>query len=255
MTQINTVNSYFGYLSRTVADLPFQTINDVVDLLMRAYETSATVFLFGNGGSAALASHLACDLGKGTVNGSPKRFRALALTDSVPLMTAWANDSDYENIFSEQLLNFVQAEDIAFAISGSGNSPNVLNALQVARRAGAFTVGLTGFQGGQMIGLCDACVVIPSDNMQIIEDLHVCVAHSLFTALRQKLVQPESALCLPDPQPFIHPSYVPQSMVVQSAVAQSLISQNVTAGDAVLSQAAAAGACRPGRSAFGKFEL
>lgn len=193
MTQIKSVNAYFALLSSTVGSLPFHAIDETVELLMRAYETSATIFLFGNGGSAALASHLACDLGKGTINGSPKRFRALALTDSVPLMTAWANDSKYDNIFAEQLLNFVQAQDVAFAISGSGNSPNVLNALKAARNAGAFTVGLTGFEGGQMKELCDICVVIPSDNMQIIEDLHLCVAHSLFTAIRQKLTKHEES--------------------------------------------------------------
>ena len=126
-------------------------------------------------------------MGKGTVNGSPKRFRVLALTDNVPLITAWANDSKYEDIFAEQLSNFVQPEDVAFAISGSGNSPNVLSALRIARESGAFTVGLTGFQGGQMKVLCDVCIIIPSDNMQIIEDLHLSVTHSLFTAVRQKI--------------------------------------------------------------------
>jgi D-sedoheptulose 7-phosphate isomerase len=193
MIPITSVDGYFAHLSSTVEILPVHAINEAVEILMRAYETLATIFLFGNGGSAALASHLACDLGKGTINGSPKRFRALALTDSVPLMTAWANDSKYENIFAEQLLNFVQPQDVAFAISGSGNSPNVLNALKVARNAGAFTVGLTGFEGGQMKELCDVCVVIPSDNMQIIEDLHLCVAHSLFTTIRQKLIKQEES--------------------------------------------------------------
>jgi D-sedoheptulose 7-phosphate isomerase len=193
MTQIISANAYFGHLSRAVELLPFHTIDQVVDVLMRAYQAERTVFLFGNGGSAALASHFACDLGKGTVNGSPKRFRVLALTDNVPLMTAWANDCKYEDIFAEQLSNFVQLEDVAFAISGSGNSPNVLTALKAARNAGAFTVGLSGFEGGQMKSLCDVCVVIPSDNMQIIEDLHLCVAHSLFTTIRQRLKKPAEA--------------------------------------------------------------
>jgi len=193
MIPITSVDTYFAHLSSTIEILPLHTINEAVEFLMRAYETSATIFLFGNGGSAALASHLACDLGKGTINGSPKRFRALALTDNVPLMTAWANDSKYDNIFAEQLLNFVQPQDVALAISGSGNSPNVLNALQAARDAGAYTVGLTGFEGGRMKELCDVCVVIPSDNMQIIEDLHLCVAHSLFTTIRQKLIKREES--------------------------------------------------------------
>jgi D-sedoheptulose 7-phosphate isomerase len=191
MTQTVSVNGYFERLSQVVESLPFETIDEVVDVLMRAYYNEGTIFLFGNGGSAALASHFACDLGKGTVDGLPKRFRVLALTDNVPLMTAWANDSKYEDIFAEQMSNFIHPRDVAFAISGSGNSPNVLAALRTAREAGAFTVGLTGFAGGQMRSLCDVCVIIPSDNMQIIEDLHVCVAHSLFTAIRQRLRKPE----------------------------------------------------------------
>jgi D-sedoheptulose 7-phosphate isomerase len=217
MNEISNVNLYFAQLSRTVEALPFSAIEQVVELLLRAYEASATIYLFGNGGSASLASHLACDLGKGTaipLDHPPlslvpapggaflKRFRAMALTDSIPLLTAWANDSHYQNIFAEQLLNFVQPADVAFAISGSGNSPNVLHALKVARRAGAFTVGLTGFAGGQMKDLCDACVIIPSDNMQIIEDLHLCVAHSLFTVLRHKMAAGQAALPLPAPEPI-----------------------------------------------------
>jgi len=139
------------------------------------------VYLFGNGGSASLASHFACDLGKGTayLNGG-KRFRVLALTDNIPVITAWANDASYEDIFSEQLKSFVQPGDIAFAISGSGNSKNVLKGLAVAREAGALAIGISGFQGGKMKSLCDLCVVVPSSNMQVIEDLHVAMAHSIF---------------------------------------------------------------------------
>jgi len=167
--------------------LPFERVEQVAEILVQAYESQRTVFLFGNGGSAALASHFACDLGKGTVNGSKKRFRVMALTDNVPLITAWANDSHYDDIFSEQLANFAAPGDVAFAISGSGNSPNVLKALRAAKQAGSITTGLTGFSGGKMLELCDACIVVPCDNMQIIEDLHLCVAHSLFTCVRAKL--------------------------------------------------------------------
>jgi D-sedoheptulose 7-phosphate isomerase len=187
MLEIGNAQSYFARLSQTVRRLPFETIDSVCDLLLDAYDNGRMIYLFGNGGSAALASHFACDLGKGTINGSKKRFRVLALTDNVPLMTAWANDSRYEDIFAEQLANFVREDDIAFAISGSGNSKNVLNALKLAREARATTVGLAGYQGGGMKDLCDICMVVPSDNMQIIEDLHLCVAHALFNAIRQKL--------------------------------------------------------------------
>jgi D-sedoheptulose 7-phosphate isomerase len=187
MFEISDGQSYFACLSKTVRSLPFETIDRVGDLLLDAYENGRTIYLFGNGGSAALASHFACDLGKGTVDGTKKRFRVIALTDNVPLMTAWANDSRYEDIFAEQLANFVQKDDIAFAISGSGNSQNVLNALKCARDAEAITIGLAGYRGGRMKELCDMCLIIPSENMQIIEDLQLSVAHALFTAVRRKL--------------------------------------------------------------------
>jgi len=174
--------------------MPFEDVDRVASLLVEAYEQERSIFLFGNGGSAALASHFACDLGKGATNGSKKRFRVMALTDNVPLMTAWANDSKYEDIFAEQLANFARPGDIAFAISGSGNSLNVLHALRAAKAIGSTTVGLGGFAGGRMRAFCDLCIVIPCDNMQIIEDLHLCVAHSLFTCVRSKISHSELAV-------------------------------------------------------------
>jgi len=183
------VNDYFDAVVRTIANLPIATIDEIVSVLLQAYDSNRMVYLFGNGGSAALASHFACDLGKGATNGFSKRFKVMALTDNVPLMTAWANDARYEDIFAEQLMNFVQPDDVAFAISCSGKSPNVVKALAVARDAGAFTIGLTGFQGGDIKKLCDLCLVVPSDNMQIIEDLHLSIAHAVFNALRTKICQ------------------------------------------------------------------
>jgi D-sedoheptulose 7-phosphate isomerase len=191
MFEISDINSYFDCLSSTITSLPFESIDVVADILVRAYVDSRMVYLFGNGGSAALASHFACDLGKGTINGTDKRFRALALTDSVPMITAWANDANYEDIFAEQLANFAKPHDVAFAISGSGNSPNVLRGLRTAKELGATTVGLTGFSGGKLKDLCDVCVVIPSDNMQVIEDLHLCVAHAVFTTIRRRICRAE----------------------------------------------------------------
>ena len=180
-TEILDARQYFDELQRVLAGLSHDAVNQIADVLVKANELGRTVYLFGNGGSASLASHFACDLGKGTAycNGG-KRFRVLALTDNLPTLTAWANDAGYEDVFSEQLRNFVQPDDVAFAISGSGNSKNVLNALQVAREAGAMTIGITGFRGGKMKSLCDICVVVPSDNMQIIEDLHLSMAHAIF---------------------------------------------------------------------------
>jgi D-sedoheptulose 7-phosphate isomerase len=181
--------SYFAKSNAVVGNLPFAAIERVADLLCQAYEEGRSVFLFGNGGSAALASHFACDLAKGTTTSekNAKRLRALAITDNLALITAWANDTSYEQVFAEQLRNFVRPGDVAFGISGSGRSVNVLVALQAAREYGAVTVGLAGYQGGKMPEVCDICVVIPSDNMQIIEDLHLAVTHALFTVVRDRI--------------------------------------------------------------------
>jgi len=187
---INIVSAkqYFDDLQRVVARVSREGLDQIASTLMEAYESGRTVFTFGNGGSAALASHLACDLGKGTAycNGG-KRFRVLALTDNLSVLTAWANDSGYEDVFSEQLRTFIQPQDVAFAISASGNSKNVLNALRVAREARAKTVGISGFEGGQMKPLCDICVVVPSSNMQIIEDLHLAMSHSIFRIVHSRM--------------------------------------------------------------------
>jgi D-sedoheptulose 7-phosphate isomerase len=186
--EISDARQYFEELQRTVPSLCHDSINRIADALVEANESGSTVYIFGNGGSAALASHLACDLGKGTAYcDGGRRFRVMALTDNLAVLTAWANDSSYEDVFSEQLRNFIKPTDVAFAISGSGNSKNVLNALQVARKAGATTVGFSGFQGGLMKNLCDICVVVPSSDMQIVEDLHLAMAHSIFRVVRSRM--------------------------------------------------------------------
>jgi D-sedoheptulose 7-phosphate isomerase len=104
-------------------------------------------------------------------------------------MTAWANDTSYDQVFAEQLRNLIEPGDIAFGISGSGRSANILLGLQVARKAEAVTVGLTGFKGGKLVDLCDLCMVIPSDNMQIIEDLQLGITHAMFSAIRHRITQ------------------------------------------------------------------
>lgn len=196
--EILDARQYFEELERVMTSFPKGDVDLIADILLRAYDTGRTVYPFGNGGSAALASHVACDLGKGTAycNGG-KRFRVISLTDNLPTLTAWANDSSYEDVFSEQLRNFVQPGDVAMAISGSGNSKNVINALRVARDAGATTVGISGFQGGEMKALCDVCVVVPSNNMQIIEDLHLAMAHSIYRIVYSRMSRRAMAAASP----------------------------------------------------------
>jgi D-sedoheptulose 7-phosphate isomerase len=187
---------YFLDLARVIENIPTEVVDKISDAILTAYYENRTVFLFGNGGSASLASHFACDLGKGTASPETyRRLRVLALTDNIPLMTAWANDRSYDDIFAEQLRNLVRPHDLIIAISGSGNSPNVLKALTVSRQMGCFNIGLTGFQGGKLKALCDLCLIVPSNNMQLIEDLHLSVAHSIFTIVRYRMSLASSHVC------------------------------------------------------------
>lgn len=181
-----------GYIDelRAVLDLLDHVMVDrFTEAIWRGYEQGRTLFIFGNGGSAALASHLATDMGKGTVAGERARLRVISLTDNVPLMTAWANDFGYDNIFAEQLRGLVQRGDLAFAISGSGNSKNVVLGIEAAREAGATAMVLTGFDGGRVKELCELCLVVPSNNMQHVEDAHLCAAHAIFTAVRERMMR------------------------------------------------------------------
>ncbi len=184
---------YLDELKTLLDNLPLAQVRRAAEVLFRAYETDHTLFVFGNGGSAALASHMASDLGKATHVPGPaslqgvKRLKVLALTDNVPLLTAWANDSSYENAFAGQMENFIQAGDVALAISGSGNSPSVLRALELARRAGATTLGLAGCGGGRMKDLLDCPIVVPSHNMQQVEDAHLVLAHMIFLDLKARI--------------------------------------------------------------------
>jgi D-sedoheptulose 7-phosphate isomerase len=180
---------YILALQEVLARLDHAVVDRMVEVIWRGYEDGRTLFLFGNGGSAALASHIACDIGKGTIAGHRKRLKTIALTDNVALITAWANDKAYEEIFSEQLQSLAEGGDIALAISGSGNSPNVIRGLEAARRMGVQTLVLTGFEGGRAKPLADFCLVVPSDSMQHIEDAHLCATHAIFLAVRQRMMQ------------------------------------------------------------------
>jgi len=179
---------YLLAVQDVLAHLDHQVVDRMLDVIWRGYEEGRTLFVFGNGGSAALASHFACDIGKGTVAGRAKRLKTIALTDNVALITAWANDKAYEEVFSEQLESLAEKGDIALAISGSGNSPNVIRGLQAGRRLGVQTLALTGFAGGRAKTLADLCLIVPSDSMQHIEDAHLCATHAIFLAIRQRMM-------------------------------------------------------------------
>ena len=185
---------YLSELKGVIDDLPLEQVKRAADIIFNAYQTGHSLFLFGNGGSAALASHMAADLGKGTHVPGPaalanvKRMKVFSVTDNSAILTAWANDSTYEDVFVRQLEPFIGAGDVALGISGSGNSPNVLRALELARRVGATTVGFAGFGGGRMKDLLDCPIVVASNNMQQIEDAHVILSHLIFVDLRSRFV-------------------------------------------------------------------
>lgn len=183
-----SVQAYFQTLARTIPQMPYASIQQIIAAIMQAFEKDRTIFVFGNGGSAATASHVMCDLSKGTIGSSDSpRLKVMSFTDNVPLLTAWANDAGYEHVFSQQVRNFVRPGDVVLAISGSGNSPSIIEALKTARDLGAIILGMAGFQGGEMRALCDVCAVVPSDNIQVVEDLHHAIAHAMLLALRQML--------------------------------------------------------------------
>ncbi len=168
-------------------------VAELVALLGRACREGRQVFLMGNGGSGGTASHAACDLNKGVSFGREKRFRAICLNDNLPTLMAYANDVSYEDVFVEPLKNFLRPGDVVIGISGSGNSPNVLKALDYANREGAFTVGLSGFKGGKLARLARLSLVVPVDDMQKIEDVHLIIFHVAMQALCARIEAPVEA--------------------------------------------------------------
>ncbi len=170
-------------LEKMEREFPFKA-NEIVSALLKARDDGKRIYICGNGGSASTASHMASDLNKGSNRDDAPRFKAVALTDNIPAMLAWANDASYDDIFVEQLRNHLEKGDVVIGISGSGNSPNILKALHYANDTGAVTIGLTGFDGGKLAKLARICYVVPNDCMQQIEDIHLLIEHMLSLILR-----------------------------------------------------------------------
>jgi len=179
--------AYLEELRAALEAIPLGTLEAIAGLLREARAQDRQIFLLGNGGSASTASHFACDLGKGTAPRTGRRFRVIALTDNIPLLTAWANDTEYANVFVEQLRNLVNSGDVVLALTGSGNSENVLRALSLARERGARTVALTGFDGGKVKAIAEVCLVVPTGRIEQAEDAHLILQHILCTYLREAI--------------------------------------------------------------------
>jgi len=180
------------HIKRTVELLEktdLEAVSALVEKLYEAYQDGTRVFICGNGGSAATASHFSEDLAKSTIKDQAvqKRLRVSSITDSVPFISALGNDWGYDTVFREQLVTNAEEGDILIAISGSGNSPNVINAVQWAVDNGLFTVGFSGFNGGKLKSTVDLCVHSPVLDMEIAENTHMVVVHLVVSGLRAKI--------------------------------------------------------------------
>ena len=180
---------YIDELKETLDNLSEETVEQVLDVLHEARLVNQQVFILGNGGSASTASHFVCDLGKNTrVKGTPN-FRVMGLTDNMAMFSALANDEGYESVFAQQLANHVQPGDVVIGISTSGNSPNVVNAIEFANSIEAQTIGFTGFDSGKLGSMVDVNLHVPSDSIEHVDDIHLVLEHMITQALRERAMQ------------------------------------------------------------------
>jgi len=180
-------HSYFGYVTQLIQGIDLSALEQVVNNLRSARERGACVYIMGNGGSAATASHFANDLGKAAKKSGKPPIRAFCLTDNVPWLTALANDEGYENVFAGQLDNHLRLGDVVIAISASGNSPNLVRAVELAKSRGATTIGILGFDGGTLRQMVDMLLLVPSKTGRYgpVEDVHLILEHVITDCLRR----------------------------------------------------------------------
>ncbi|KHE91503.1 MAG: SIS domain-containing protein [Candidatus Scalindua rubra] len=179
--------SYIKSLKYSLDKLNLDRVDQIVDILWSAYSDDKQVFIMGNGGSASTASHFACDLGKGTIVKGKKRLRVICLNDNMALVTAFSNDISYADVFKEQLINLINPDDVVIAITASGNSSNILKAVEYAEENMAITIGLTGFNGGGLVPIVNECIIVSSENYGQIEDTHLVLGHVISQSIRHRL--------------------------------------------------------------------
>ncbi len=182
--------SYIETLKQELDSLDSLSVQEIIQTFLTALSDDKQIFIMGNGGSAAAASHFACDLAKGTITSiknNSNRFRVICLNDNISVLTAIANDSSYQNIFVEQLKNILNPGDVVVLLSASGNSPNIIAAIEYTKKAGATTVGFFGFGGGQAVKMVDYQLTIHSKNYGISEDFHIIIEHIITQILKKVL--------------------------------------------------------------------
>lgn len=183
----NDIKNYIAVEKATLDKLDIGSINKALNLILEAQRLGSRVYVFGNGGSAATASHIQNDFGKGVSEHVTNKFRFQCLNDNIPTLMAVANDIGYEEIFRFQLDGVLEQGDIVIAISGSGNSKNVLNAVEYAKGHGNKVIGLTGYDGGKLGKLCDVHLHAPVNSMQVTEDIHIVFNHLMMSVLYKAL--------------------------------------------------------------------
>lgn len=181
-------DDYLNRLTGLLAAIDRDQVSELVDVLFAAWERGARLVMCGNGGSGSSSSHLVCDFQKNIWLEGGKPFEVVALTDSPALLLAWGNDTEFANVFAGQARTWLRAGDVLLAISGSGNSPNVLAVIDVAREVGATTIGFCGYEGGTLADMVEHAVVARYPNMQLVEDVHMILGHVLFSALRDRIL-------------------------------------------------------------------
>ncbi len=184
--------NYISDLKNVFDNFPVEKFEKIANILLDTYERDCTIFTFGNGGSGSTASHLACDINKGVSQELNKRFRVICLNDNIPTLLAYANDLSYEDVFVEQLKNFLKPNDVIIGISGSGNSKNILKAIQYGNENSAITVGFTGFDGGKLAVIAKESFIAPSNDMQKIEDVHLILTHIFMQIFIRKLKEEDA---------------------------------------------------------------
>lgn len=181
------VENYLSSLQQTMNELPKENIVAVIELLQAARLDCRQIFIMGNGGSASTATHFVCDLAKNTRKDGLPHFKVIGLTDNMALFSAYANDEGYENVFSQQLANLVLPGDIVIGISASGNSKNVLNAVELAKERNATAIGFTGFDGGRLAQMVDLNVHVNSSIIEHVEDIHLMLEHMIVKAIKDEI--------------------------------------------------------------------
>lgn len=178
------IQNYISTLQQTMSQLPQPLISEVIHVLQRARMQGRQVFIMGNGGSASTASHFVCDLAKNTRYDGLPHFRAIGLADNMEIFSAYGNDEGYESVFSQQLINLVNSGDVVIAISASGNSMNVVNAIEEAQKHSATTIGFTGFDGGRVGKLVDIHIHVDSKIIEHVEDIHLMLEHMIVRTIK-----------------------------------------------------------------------